>query len=110
MTKDPLRYPGGLAWTKFFKASGVIANLLSSEYDLPIGTASPTYGNERGRPRSAAPTNQLDGLKYKTSPAPVAAKRNPKYNSGLGDVFGGCNHIENSTFTSGAPANTRGIT
>ena len=29
------------------------------------------------------------GLKYRTSPAPVAAKMNPKYSNGFGDVFGG---------------------
>ena len=43
-------------------------------------------------------------------PAPAAASRKPTYSSGLGATFGGCSQIETSTFTSGAPPNTSGIT
>src|SRR5688572_15988007 len=55
-------------------------------------------------------TNHDWGLKYRTMPAPAAAIKKPTYSIGFGAVFGGCNQIENKTFTKGAPAKTSGMT
>jgi outer membrane protein assembly factor BamB len=54
--------------------------------------------------------SQEVGLKYNTIPAPTDASRNPAYKNGLGAVFGGWDHRETTTFTTGAPAKTSGIT
>src|SRR5688572_9497464 len=50
------------------------------------------------------------GLKYRTMPAPTAARAIPTYRSGLIAALGGWIAIDTNTFTIGAPPKTRGIT
>src|SRR6185436_11772398 len=59
---------------------------------------------------ACAPVRRPLRLRLEIQDHPGARSTKPRYKSGFGEVFGGCSHIEKSTLTSGAPANTRGIT